>query len=248
MSAPDIDRVKVELFVDGANLDAIRRAAADRRVKGFTTNPTLMRVANVSDYKAFAIEALKIVENRPISLEAFADDLPGLELQARELATWGPNVYVKIPVTTTAGTSTGPIIATLSAAGIKLNVTAILTLDQVERVSQSLAENTPAIVSVFAGRIADTGRDPMPLMAEALRLLRNRPRSKLLWASARELLNIFQAEAVGCHIITVHDDLFKKLDIVGKDLDQYSRETVTMFHKDALAAGYSIPISGKGAS
>jgi transaldolase len=248
MNAPDINRLKVELFVDGANIDAIKRSAIDRRVKGFTTNPTLMRVANVSDYRAFVIETLQIVGDRPVSFEVFADDLQNMELQARELATWGANIYVKVPVITTAGISTSPIIAKLSAAGIRLNVTAILTLEQVRAVVKSLAVDTPAIISVFAGRIADTGRDPLPFMVEALRLVRDRPQSKLLWASAREVLNVFQADAVGCHIITIPDDLFRKLAIVGKDLDQYSRETVAMFHKDALAAGYSIAVGVKEAS
>ena len=167
--------------------------------------------------------------------------------QALIISAWGENVYVKIPVTNTAGISTAPIIASLSAAGIKLNITAVLTLEQVATVAQALAEKTPAIVSVFAGRIADTGRDPVPLMTEALRLLRSRPRSELLWASPRELLNVFQADAIGCHIITITDDLFRKLVLVGKDLDEFSRETVAMFYRDAVASGYSIPLAEKRA-
>jgi transaldolase len=247
MSAPNADRLNLRIFVDGANVDAIRKAAPDPRVQGFTTNPTLMRAAKVNDYERFAAEVLNIVPDRPVCFEVLADDLSGMEAQAREIASWGSNVYVKIPVTNTAGVSTAPIIASLSAAGIKLNITAILTLEQVATVAQALADKTPAIVSVFAGRIADTGRDPVPLMTEALRLLRSRPRSELLWASPRELLNVFQADAIGCHIITITDDLFRKLALVGKDLDEFSRETVAMFYRDAVASGYSIPLAEKRA-
>lgn len=243
MTAPSANHLKIRIFADGAHVEGIRKAAADPRIQGFTTNPTLMRVAKVADYKAFAQDVLKIVPDKPVSFEVFADDFPTMEKQAREIASWGRNVYVKIPVTNTKGESASPMIAALSAAGIKLNITAILTLDQVESVTQSLAAETPAVVSVFAGRIADTGRDPVPLMMTALQILRERPRAELLWASPRELLNIFQADAIGCHIITITDDLLKKLALVGKDLNDFSRETVLMFYKDALAAGYSIALA-----
>jgi transaldolase len=243
MTAPSADRLKIRVFADGADVNSIRKAAADPRIQGFTTNPTLMRAAKVEDYRAFARDVLRIVPERPVSFEVFADDFPTMEKQAREIASWGDNVYVKIPVTNTKGECSGPLVARLSAAGIKLNITAILTLDQVEGVAGNLAEHTPAVVSVFAGRIADTGRDPVPIMTKALQILRPRPRAELLWASPRELLNIFQADAIGCHIITVTGDLLKKLALVGKDLGDFSLETVSMFYKDALAAGYRIELA-----
>jgi transaldolase len=202
----------------------------------------------VTDYKAFAQEVLAMIPDRPISFEVFADDFPSMEAQALEIASWGDNVYVKIPVTNTKGEFSGPLISTLARAGVKLNVTAILTLDQVKRVGSALAEKVPAVVSVFAGRVADTGRDPVPHMAEALKLLRDRPKAELLWASPREVLNIFQADAIGCHIITVTSDHLKKLGLTGKDLEAYSLDTVAMFYKDATAAGYSIPLAAKRAA
>jgi transaldolase len=247
MTTPSVDRLKIKIFADGADLKAMREAAANPLIKGFTTNPTLMRQAGVNDYKAFAHEALKLIPDRPISFEVFADDFPSMEDQAREIASWGNNVYVKIPVSNTKGEFAGPLIATLARAGVKLNITAIMTLDQVSRVGAALAENVPAVVSVFAGRIADTGRDPVPHMTEALRLLRNRPKAELLWASPREPLNIFQADAIGCHIITVINDHLKKLALVAKDLDEYSRETVAMFYKDATSAGFKIPVTARRA-
>ncbi len=240
--------LKIKIFADGADIKGIREAAANPLIKGFTTNPTLMRQAGVNDYKAFALDVLKVVPDRPVSFEVFADDFPTMEKQAREIASWGQNVYVKIPVTNTKGEFAGPLLATLSHAGIKLNVTAIMGLDQVSRVGEALAANIPAVVSVFAGRIADTGRDPVPHMTEALRLLRNRPKAELLWASPREALNIFQADTIGCHIITVTNDHLKKLALVGKNLDEYSRETVAMFYKDAVAAGYTIPVVSQRAA
>jgi transaldolase len=248
MSTPSVEGLKVKIFADGADIKAMREAAANPVVKGFTTNPSLMRQAGVADYKAFALDVLKLIPDRPISFEVFADDFPTMEAQAREIATWGPNVYVKIPVSNTKGEFAGPLIAALSRSGIKLNVTAIFTLDQVSRVGEALAESVPAVVSVFAGRIADTGRDPVPHMAEALRLLCDRPRAELLWASPREVLNIFQADAIGCHIITVTADHLKKLTLAGQDLDSYSRETVSIFHKDAVAAAYEIPLSTRRAA
>jgi len=238
MTSTKLSRIK--LFADGADLAGIKEMAANPLIRGFTTNPTLMRKAGVSDYKAFALEVLKIVDDRPVSFEVFADEFDQMERQALEIASWGPNVNVKIPVTNTQGTFSGPLIERLSAQGVQLNVTAVLTLDQVRRITERLAPGTPSIVSVFAGRIADTGRDPVPLMAEAVGVLKARPRAELIWASPRELLNIFQAQAIGCHIITATNDILKKLALVGKNLDAYSLETVEMFYKDAKAAGFTI--------
>jgi transaldolase len=248
MNKPSVDQLKIKIFADGADLTTIREAAANPLVKGFTTNPSLMRQAGVTDYRAFARDALKAVPDRPISFEVFADDFPSMEQQAREIASWGRNVYVKIPVSNTKGEFAGPLIATLAHAGIQLNITAIFTLEQVSRVAEALAPNVPAVVSVFAGRIADTGRDPIPLMVESLRVLKPRPKAELLWASPREVLNIFQGDEIGCHIITVAPDHLKKLSLVGKDLDAYSRDAVIAFHKDATAAGFDIPIAAKRAA
>ncbi len=248
MDRPNVEQLKIKIFADGADLKSIREAAAHPLVKGFTTNPTLMRQAGVIDYRAFARDVLKSVPDRPVSFEVFADDFPSMEQQAREIASWGENVYVKIPVSNTKGEFSGPLIAALSHTGVKLNITAIFTLEQVSRVADALAQNTPAVVSVFAGRVADTGRDPVPLMIDSLRVLKPRPKAELLWASPREVLNIFQGDQIGCHIITVTSDHLKKLSLAGKDLDAYSREAVVTFHKDALAAGFDIPTSGKRAA
>jgi transaldolase len=209
-------------------------------ISGFTTNPTLMRKAGVNDYKAFARQVLAEIPDRPVSFEVFADEFDAMEGQALEIASWGPNVNVKVPVTDTRGTFTGPVLSRLSKQGVVLNVTAIMTVAQVEQVVDALAPSTPAIVSVFAGRIADTGLDPVPLMKRCLEVMRARPKAELLWASPRELLNIFQADEIGCHIITVTNDVLAKLKLVGKDLSQYSLETVKMFYNDAQAAGYEI--------
>ena len=236
----DVRSLKVKLFADGADLAGMKEMAANPLIKGFTTNPTLMRKAGIADYRAFALEVLAAITDRPVSFEVFADDFGEMETQALEIASWGRNVNVKIPVTNTRGEFCGPLVERLSRAGVQVNVTAVLTLEQVARVAERLAVETPAIVSVFAGRIADTGLDPVPLMAEAVRVLKSRPRAELIWASPRELLNIFQADAVGCHIITATNDILKKLSLVGKDLDRYSLETVEMFYKDAKAAGYTI--------
>jgi transaldolase len=236
----NIKTLKVKLFADGADLAGIEEMAANPIISGFTTNPTLMRKAGVSDYKAFALQALNVVQGRPISFEVLADEFGEMEEQALEIASWGENVNVKIPVTNTKGEFCGPLVARLSRAGVQLNVTAVMTPDQVRRIAGQLASETPAIVSVFAGRIADTGRDPVPLMAESVRLLKAKPKVELIWASPRELLNVFQADSVGCHIITATNDILKKLSLVGKDLDTYSLETVAMFYRDASAAGYNI--------
>ena len=236
----DLKSLKVKLFADGADLAGMKEMASNPAIKGFTTNPTLMRKAGIADYKGFALQVLQVVGGRPISFEVFADDFETMEKQALEIASWGKNVNVKIPVTNTRGEFCGPLVERLSRAGVQLNITAITTLDQVRRVTDRLAADTPAIVSVFAGRVADTGRDPVPLMAESVKVLKSKPQAELIWASPRELLNIFQADAVGCHIITATNDILKKLSLVGKDLDAYSLETVEMFYKDAKAAGYTI--------
>jgi transaldolase len=235
-----IGHLKIKIFADGADLNAIREAAKNPLVSGFTTNPSLMRSAGISDYEAFARSVVNLVPARPVSFEVLADDLDTICEQARTIAGWGDNIFVKIPVSTTRGESTAPIVSRLSSEGIKLNITAIMTHDQVIQVTSALSRITPALISVFAGRIADTGRDPTANMARALAVLRDHPRAQLLWASPREVLNIFQADEIGCHVITLTNDLLRKLPLVGKDLDRYSVETVEMFYKDAVAAGYSI--------
>jgi transaldolase len=244
-----MDIVKhVKIFADGADMGGILALYKNPLIKGFTTNPTLMRKAGVSDYEGFAHELLAAVPDRPISFEVFADDFDDMIAQGRVIASWGANVNIKIPVTTTNGTFTGPVIRTLANAGVVVNVTAITTAEQVKRVADCLVPNVAAIVSVFAGRVADTGRDPVPMMRDALRVLASRPKAELLWASPRELLNIFQADDIGCHIITVSHDVLAKLSLVGKDLDAYSLETVKMFHRDAAAAGFRIAIPERRAA
>ena len=232
--------LKVKIFADGADLAGIRQMAARPFIRGFTTNPTLMRKAGVADYRAFALDVLKVVDGRPVSFEVFADDFGEMEAQALEIASWGENVNVKIPVTNTKGDFSGALVERLSKAGVTVNVTAVMTLDQVERITERLDAKTSAIVSIFAGRIADTGRDPIPIMAKAVTILKARPRAELIWASPRELLNVFQADSVGCHIITATNDILNKLSLLDKDLGQYSLETVQMFYKDAQAAGFTI--------
>src|ERR1700691_4755921 len=238
-----VEELRISLFSDGADLAGILEMYANPWIRGFTTNPTLMRKAGVRNYEAFARSLVRAVPDRPISLEVFADDEAEMEMQALTIATWGANVNVKIPVTNRAGVFMGPLIRRLAEAGVALNVTAILTLEQVDWVVEALTPETWAIVSVFAGRIADTGVDPIPMMAEAKRILRWRPRAQLLWASPRELLNVFQADEAGCDIITVPPEILRKMDLVGKDLGAYSRETVEMFHRDAHAAAYQIDTS-----
>ncbi|MDA1330191.1 MAG: transaldolase [Chloroflexi bacterium] len=234
--------LKVKLFADGADLAGMKEMYANPMIKGFTTNPTLMRKAGVQDYKAFAHQVLEVIPDRPISFEVFADEFDEMERQALEIASWGKNVNVKIPVTNTRKQFSGSLIERLSKAGVALNVTAVMSLEQVQSITECLAPSTPAIISVFAGRIADTGRDPVPLMAEAVKIMRARPKAELIWASPRELLNIFQADSIGCHIITATNDILKKLSIVGKDLEHYSLETVEMFYRDAAAAKYTIQV------
>ena len=237
---PSVARLHVKLFADGADVDGIAKLAADPRIAGFTTNPTLMRKAGITDYAAFGRRALEIVGGRPISFEVFADEAREMLAQARTLAAWGPNVYVKIPVTNTKGASTDAVIRELSADGVKTNVTALMTEGQVERVCAALAGTPGAYVSVFAGRLADTGRDPIPAMQRNAATCSQVPNVELIWASPRELLNVFQADAAGVHVITATNDILAKLDLVGKDLDAYSLETVSMFHRDAAAAGFTL--------
>ncbi|HEX7831655.1 MAG TPA: transaldolase [Thermoanaerobaculia bacterium] len=232
--------LEIAIYADGADVRDMVAARDAGLVKGFTTNPTLMRKVGITDYQAFAKEALAATGGMPISFEVFADEFDEMERQAKLIATWGDAVFVKIPITNTKGESSIPLIRTLSAAGVKLNVTAILTLDQVREVVDALDPNVPAIVSVFAGRIADTGRDPVPLMREAAQICSAKPKAELLWASPRELLNIFQADEVGCKIITVTNDILKKLSMVGKSLDELSLDTVKMFYNDASAAGFKL--------
>jgi transaldolase len=231
---------RVMLFLDGADLDDMERAVRSGAVAGFTTNPTLVAKAGVPDYRAFASEALARVAGAPISLEVLADDLAGIERQAREIASWGPNVSVKVPVCTTAGESTLEVVRELTNDGLSINVTAVMTMDQVVGVAECVHPDTPAFVSIFAGRIADTGRDPVPFMREAVDICRHRPRLRVLWASPREVLNVYQAEACGVHVIVLTSELLAKLSLRNKDLAEYSRATVQMFYDDAVRAGYTL--------
>ncbi len=237
---PALPDLKIKIFADGADPATIAKLRKNPAVKGFTTNPTLMRKAGAADYEKHCRAVLEAAEGSSVSLEVFADDPATIEAQALTIARWGTNVAVKVPVSTTKGEFLGPSISKLAKAGIALNVTALTNLAQVERVRDALEPGVAAIVSVFAGRIADTGRDPMPIMAASLAALAARPKAELLWASPREVLNLYQAEQVGCHIITMGADLLGKLDLYGKDLDAYSIETVKMFHSDAVAAGFAL--------
>ena len=230
----------VKLFADGADLAGILALYADPAIRGFTTNPTLMRQAGIDDYESFARGLLEAVTDRPISLEVFADDAVDMERQAVKIASWGENVYVKIPVTNTQREFMGPLLRRLVADGVKVNVTAMMTAEQVEQVTECIAGGPPAYVSVFAGRIADTGRDPLPIMRDSLRVIDAHPDIELIWASPREILNVVQADEIGCDIITVTHDLLKKLGGLGKDLDQFSLETVQMFHRDAQSSGFQL--------
>jgi len=240
MHAKAISDLRTKIFADGADKAGMLRLYANPIIQGFTTNPTLMRKAGISDYRAFACELLAAIPDRPISFEVFSDDFEEMARQARVIARWGKNVYVKIPVTNTRGESSAPLLRDLAAADIKLNVTALTTLAQVCEVVPALAGGPPACVSVFAGRVADTGRDPVAMMAEAVETLAPHPNLELIWASPRELLNIFHADSIGCHIITVTHDILGKLSLVGKDLTEYSLDTVKMFRNDAVQAGFQI--------
>lgn len=232
--------LKVKIFADGADKDGILALARDPRIKGFTTNPTLMRKAGIKDYEAFARDILYEITDRPISFEVFSDDFDDMERQARMIAAWGDNVYVKVPITNTRRESAVPMVGRLGAAGVKLNVTAMFTQAQVDAVVQVLADVPTAYLSVFAGRIADAGLDPVPAMRAALEAMARNPGLELIWASPREVFNVVQADQVGCHIITVTHDLLRKLPGLGKDLNDFSLETVKMFYDDACAAGYRL--------
>ena len=235
-----LEQLRVKIFADGADKAGMLEMHAKPYIKGLTTNPTLMRKAGISDYRAFAREILELIRDKPISFEVFSDEFHEMERQAMEIASWGRNVYVKIPVTNTRTESSCGLVRRLAERRVQLNVTALMTLQQVRDVVDALDANTPAYVSVFAGRIADTGRDPMPLMAAAVQLLALRPKAELIWASPRELLNIFHADQIGCHVITVTNDILKKLELVGKDLTDYSLDTVKMFRSDAVAANFRL--------
>ncbi len=234
------DHLKVKVFADGADRAGMLEMAANPRVKGLTTNPTLMRKAGVTDYKAFSLDILSIVKDLPISFEVFSDDFAEMERQAMEIASWAPNVYAKIPITNTQRETCYAMVDRLTKRGVKVNVTAIMTLAQVRDTVNVLQGDVPSYVSVFAGRIADTGVDPIPMMAASVELLKLKPASELIWASPRELINIFQADQIGCHVITATNDIIKKLSLVGKDLEEYSLETVKMFCTDAVAAGFKL--------
>jgi transaldolase len=234
---PDL---RVKLFADGADVATMMALAARPYIRGFTTNPTLMHKAGVRDYRRFAREVVEAIPDRPISFEVFSDDFAEMEDQAREIATWGPCVYVKIPVTNTRGEPSYDLVHRLTHSGVHLNITAVLTLEQVADAIAALQGGAPSCISVFAGRIADTGRDPVPMMVDALVLLTAAPGSELIWASPRELLNVFQADAIGCHIITLTADLVEKLALVGKDLSEFSLDTVKMFRRDAMKAGLTL--------
>ncbi|MCW4117018.1 transaldolase [Aurantimonas sp. MSK8Z-1] len=238
-----LDALNVKIFADGADIDGILKLSKNPLIKGFTTNPTLIRKVGVTDYEAFARKIIEAVPSYPVSFEVFADDFDEMIAQGRAIATWGENVNVKVPVTDTKGNFAGKVIETLSNEGVVLNVTAIMTPQQVAEIASVLNPDVAAIISVFAGRVADTGIDPMPLMRECKDALKGHPKAELLWASPRELLNIFHADEVGCQIITVTHDVLAKLSLVGKDLDEYSRETVQMFYKDATAAAFTININ-----
>ncbi|MCX6253824.1 MAG: transaldolase [Bacteroidia bacterium] len=235
-----LESLRVKIFADGADKTGMIEMYKKPFIKGLTTNPTLMKKAGITDYEVFATDILKTVKDKPISFEVFSDDLSEMRSQALKIATWGENVYVKIPITNTKGISTCGLIKDLSEHGVKLNVTAIMTLSQVRDVIFSLNTETPAYVSVFAGRIADTGVDPLPLMAAAVEILKIKPKTELIWASPRELLNIFHADTVNCHIITVTNDILKKLSLLDYDLTSFSLDTVKMFYNDAVAAGFKL--------
>jgi transaldolase len=235
-----VEELKVKIFADGADKAGMLEMYEKPFVKGLTTNPTLMKKAGITDYRAFCKDILTSINDKPLSFEVFSDDFSEMERQALEIASWGDNVYVKIPITNTKQETCYALVKKLANQKIKLNVTALMTLDQVRNVVAALDPNTPSYVSVFAGRIADTGYDPVPLMTTAVEILKSAPAAELIWASPRELLNIFQADEIGCHVITVTNDILKKLILVGYDLNKYSLDTVKMFYKDAVSAGYKI--------
>jgi len=240
MASIMLDQLSTRIFADGADFDAILALAADPRIAGFTTNPTLMRKVGLTDYERFARGLLEQLVEHPISFEVFADDAREMRRQARTIASWGENVYVKIPVTSTRGETMAPLVRDLSEDGVKVNVTALFTTAQVELIATAVAGGAPSYISVFAGRIADAGVDPVPIVARSVQIMQCAPLAELIWASPREILNLVQADQVGCHIITITHDMLGKLDCLGKNLEQYSLETVQMFHDDALAAGFTL--------
>jgi transaldolase len=229
----------VKLFADGADLAGMIEMASKPFISGLTTNPTLMRKAGITDYVNFAKEVLKEIQTKPVSFEVFSDELQEMKIQGDKIASWGENVYVKVPITNTRGESTKPVVKYLANKGVKVNVTALMTKAQVVGILEVLNPDVESYVSVFAGRIADTGRDPMPIMRDCVQMLAQNRKSELIWASPRELLNVFQADEIGCHIITATNDILKKLELVGYDLLSYSLDTVKMFYHDAFNAGYS---------
>lgn len=235
-----VEHLKVKIFADGADRAGMLDMHAKPYIKGLTTNPTLMKKAGLTDYRAFCKDILTSIKDKPLSFEVFSDDFAEMERQALEIASWGENVYVKIPVTNTKRETCYALVKKLAAQKVKLNVTALMTLGQVRDVVASLDPNVPSYVSVFAGRVADTGHDPVPMMAAAVELLKVSPASELIWASPRELLNIFQADEIGCHVITVTNDILKKLSLVGYNLDEYSLDTVKMFYNDAVSANFKL--------
>jgi len=232
--------LKVKIFADGADMAGIRELNRNPLIKGFTTNPTLMAKAGISDYEGFCRGLVAEIPDKPVSFEVFADDLVEMERQARLIGSWGANVYVKLPITTTGGEFIGPLVSKLAGEGFRLNITALTTLEQVEAVTPCLEGTPGSYVSIFAGRIADTGLDPVPILSAALDVMSVNPGLELIWASPRELLNVFQADAIGCHVITATHDILKKLPLIGKDLTQYSLETVKMFYTDGQAAGFRL--------
>jgi transaldolase len=235
-----IEKLNIKIFADGADKAGMLEMYEKSFVKGLTTNPTLMKKAGIVDYRAFCKDILSFIKDKPLSFEVFSDDFAEMERQALEIASWADNVYVKIPITNTKQDTCYPLVKKLTDQGVKVNVTALMTLDQVRDVVTSLNPNIPSYVSVFAGRMADTGVDPVPIMAKAVQMLKPAPAAELIWASPRELLNIFQADEIGCHVITVTNDILKKLSLVGYDLEQYSLDTVKMFYKDALDVGFKL--------
>ncbi len=235
-----LDALKVKIFADGADLTDIARLAKEPHIGGFTTNPTLMWKAGLTDYTEFAHRLLEIVPDRPISFEIFADDEPEMRRQAEVIAEWGDNVFIKVPVTDTRGNSTAELVHTLSGEGVQLNITALMLPSQVKEVTDAVADGAPCYISVFAGRIADAGIDPLPIMRESLEIMRAAPLAELIWASPREVLNVVQANDIGCHVITVTNDILAKLPTLGKDLREFSLDTVKMFHRDAAAAGFTL--------
>ena len=240
MTIPALSDLRIKLFADGADLAGMVEMASKDYIQGLTTNPTLMKKVGITDYVKFARDVLIEVHTKPISFEVFSDEIEEMKAQGEKIAAWGSNVYVKVPITKTRGESMQPVVRYLSENGVKVNVTALMTVDQVKIVLQALNPLVPSCISIFAGRIADTGRNPIPIIVESLQLLKDFPACELIWASPRELLNIFQGDEIGCHIITATSDILNKLTLVGKDLESYSLDTVKMFRRDALESGFKL--------